>query len=98
MSSRSSGSLRGTHLSIAGRTVNARMGGSSSLPLNHSVVAAVDGDLGAGGCAKCGAAEFDDDTGYGAACDLGSEHVVAFIVVDRQTVAGGSLLEDFGGP
>jgi hypothetical protein len=50
---------------------------------DDAVVAAVDGDLSAGGCAEGGAAELDDDTGYDPARYLGAENVVSFIGVDR---------------
>jgi hypothetical protein len=50
---------------------------------DDAVVAAVDGDLSAGGCAEGGAAEFDDDTGHDPARYLGAENVISFIGVDR---------------
>jgi hypothetical protein len=64
-------------------TANGKLLTVNRKPLNDAVVAAVDGDLSAGGCAEGGAAEFDDDTGYDPARYLGAENVVSFIGVDR---------------
>lgn len=56
---------------------------------DHAVVAAVDGDLGAGGGAEDGARDGGDHGGDAGGGDLGAEEVFGFVFLDGHVVALG---------
>ncbi len=71
---------------------------SHEVELNHAVVAAVDGDLGAGGGAEDGAGDGGDHGGDSRGGDLSAEEVFRFVFLDGHAVALGGFFEGFLGP
>jgi hypothetical protein len=70
----------------------------SEISLNYAVVAAVDGDLGAGGGGEDGASDGADHGGDSRGGDLSAEEVFRFVFLDGHAVALGGFFEGFLGP
>ena len=66
--------------------------------LDDAVVAAVDGDLGAGGGGEDGAGYGADHGGDSRGGDFGAEEVFGFILLHGHAVAFGGFFEGFLGP